>query len=945
MLGTKELEAVLGTGIDNTNHEAVRATIRSMADLGLNVLFIIPGTKDPADMRAPAARNKADREAKEAAKDAGHRGWAKVKSPSGLSLATSDKATLDRYLKRYIEVYSTWRKVDDGVNEIVTWTKKEFDAGEIVMAEPAAVNIAIEVGGSGVVVVDCDTAAQMDRWFEVAGLASDDDKPAPTIITPGQVGPGGDADDQSSWAHSDGGHFWFTVPDKFLPVLPRHFGAMTWGGDNGFAVLWDRRYVLVPPSTRPEGAYEYLGHVYDLPDWLAQEIIETGARRVQRAELSKRTDNESLASAIDNWAETVSWASILEPLGWTPAPRVDACGCAVWTAPGIHASPKSATAHDTGCSSGRYTEVNAPLYIWTDHDIEPFGTWVHGDPQQDLPAHGQTISKLQAVAIISYAGGVGRAMDDLGLTPNLAVGMEGLNPKAMDADLDRSGDGGFQMPANVEATVTDGPDPDAPDMDTDLAVKHRDEAGARDTNIRCQCGILIHPDMPNVMPDDDGDLWHDPISHEGQAEQEAHLVVAEPTQTPSSANAGLDVDALLGDLASPYADYVETPDPDVFDSPHAGVPRIAPFSHWRDMPPPEYIIDGLIEHGGLSCLIGAPGIGKSTVALDMICHIATGKRWQGRTTLKTKVLYLPGEGLSGAVQRITAWEHAHGVSLDNDLLLGNGIIQVAASNEAWGDVAAYVVRQGVGLVVFDTFARMNSGLEENSATDVGRAVKRYDSLKELTNVGVFVVHHTGKGSPDVGRGSSALNGALDSELLVRHAQWDTDPLRDASGRMESKPIELWTSKQKNAEQLEHAIPLLLKSYTLPDTERSIALITGPSGEVDPMQGEIVIARPLPETVVETAIRVRTYVDNLPQQGASRADLLLAIRPDSYARSRNDEPVYWKQRLAEAVDKGLRYTLIETLSGTASGQRYIPGPTTPDQARTLAAAEVVSGDND
>ena len=106
---------------------------------------------------------------------------------------------------------------------------------------------------------------------------------------------------------------------------------------------------------------------------------------------------------------------------------------------------------------------------------------------------------------------------------------------------------------------------------------------------------------------------------------------------------------------SPFAAEADEPaDPDVLDSPTFGVPLMAPFSHWRDMPPPEYIIDGLLEHGGLSCIIGPPGVGKSSVALDMACHIATGKRWQGRQTHKTKVLYMPGEGLSGAVQRIAA---------------------------------------------------------------------------------------------------------------------------------------------------------------------------------------------------------------------------------------------------------------------------------------------------
>jgi hypothetical protein len=301
------------------------------------------------------------------------------------------------------------------------------------------------------------------------------------------------------------------------------------------------------------------------------------------------------------------------------------------------------------------------------------------------------------------------------------------------------------------------------------------------------------------------------------------------------------------------------------------------------------------------------------------------------------------------VQRIKAWEAAHDVDLADDLLLGNGIIQVAAKTEAWAEVAAYIARQGVGLVIFDTFARMSRTLEENSATDVGRAIGRFDHIKKLTNAGVCVVHHTSKGAPDIARGSSALNGALDSELLVRGGSWDTSQIADGQGRYNGKAIEVWVSKQKNAEQLEDAIPLLMVSRDVPSAEPtkpdvSAPLITGPNGKVDPMQGDVVLARPLPETVVETAIRIRQMVDNLPEQGASKSEMILGVRPDAYARSRADTPAYWKQRITEAVDRGLRYQLIVTLSGTPSGARYIPNPAvTPDQARALAAAEVTDND--
>lgn len=802
ILGSTPLTAVLGSGVNNRDHNAVRAFIRSACDIGLALLLIWPDSKLPADMRSIQKRNRDDKLAREEAKAAGRRDWQTVKSPSGLALASSDKDVVLRYLDAYI------KKLGDDV----------------------AVNLAVELGKSRLLVVDCDTGAQMRRFREAAEIS--DDVP-PTVVTPGVLRDG-------DWLHREGGHFYFTVPEDV--ELPENLGAVTWGGDDGFAVLWRHRYVLIPPSTRPEGAYQLVGRDYPVPTWMVRLLNEKAEVRASRVSDIESTANPEIASAVDEWADSVSWSAILEPLGWTPTPRADSCGCEVWTAPGYHASPKSATAHDTGCAAGRYTETNAPLHIWTDHDVPPFDEWVKTKGTQ-------TITKLQAVAMISYGGSVGRAMDKMGMMPELAV-EPGLEKGSGTEDTTDIGTGDFSLPEPVE-----GPE-----------------------------------------PDDD----------------------------------------------SPYAESVDRPDPDVFDSPHNGVPRIAPFSHWREMPPPEFIIEDLIEHGGLSSIIGAPGRGKSTVALDMACHIATGKRWQGRSVLKTKVLYLPGEGLAGSVQRVKAWEDVHGIDLSNDLLMGNGIILVQASNEAWADLGAYIARQGIALVIFDTFARMSIGLEENSATEVGKAVRRFDKLRELTNAGVCVVHHTSKATPDIARGSNALNGALDSELLVRDATWDTDQIRDADGRLpgRAKAIEVYATKQKNIEQTEEGIPLLMRNHE----PVGAPIITAPNGEIDPMQGDVVLARPIAEPIVETAIRIAAFAARFPQQGITRTEAAIGVRPDPYTTTRTDAGRHWKQKVSEAIDRALRYALLETLTGTPAGSRYIVSTGTPESARAAAAAEVMGGDD-
>jgi hypothetical protein len=798
MLGSTPLSALLGSGINGRDHEAVRGFIRAACAQGLSLLFIHPGSKLPADMRTAQKKRIDDKAAREAAQADQRRDWERVKSASGLALATSNAETLLRYLDQYIKAHGP----------------------------DVAVNLAVEVGGSRLVVVDCDTRAQYENFLAVAGAPPG--HPA-TVSTPGQVGPDGEM------LHSDGGHFYFTVDEGI--ELPTNIGAMNWEGEDAFAVLWDRRYVLIPPSVRPEGAYELTGSDYPLSNIpvLLDAITRRAEGRANRVRNANPTpSSEALTANIDAWSQSRSWASILEPLGWTPTARADTCGCDAWTAGDGHASPRSATAHDSGCNLGRFTETNAPLHIWTDHPGEPFESWIASD------GGSATMTKLRVVALTEYGGDIGAAMESLGVLP------------VSDLELETGTD---------TRNLTDG-------INT------------------------------------------------------ASLMADIPTATPP-----------------PTTDEREAA---LFQPVNPGVPTIAPFSHWRDMPPPEYVIEGLIEHSGLSSLIGPPGVGKSSIALDIACHIATGRTWQGRRTLKTKVLYLPGEGLSGAVQRLLAWEDAYGATLGDNLLLGDSILQLAASTEAWGEMSGFITAQRVGLIIFDTFARMSLGIEENSASDVGKAVVRFDQLRKLTGAGVMAIHHTGKDASKGARGSTALNGALDSEILVR-AGWtfpnpdDTTAPPQRDDRPIGKAIEVITTKQKNAEQTDAPIHLLMVNHE----PVGAPIITGPHGGLDPMSNDIVLARPIPEPLVEIAIRIRAWVDRFTEQGTTRAEIALGVTPDAYTLSRKDTAKHWKQRIAEAVDRALRYELIETLSGTPSGARYIPSVGTAEAARAQASADVLS----
>ncbi|KRQ26872.1 MULTISPECIES: bifunctional DNA primase/polymerase [Mycobacteroides] len=365
------LATLLSTAPEADDHDAMRGYLNTLADAGCAPLLVYPHSKMPADMRASRVRSADDAAARDAARRAGNRNWAKVKSAAGVHLATMDTAVLDGYLDEYVRVFAD--QYPDGV----------------------PVNVALSVGCSRLVVVDCDTSDQVAAFLSDAGAPADTE---PTVRSPGQ------ANAEGEMVHKDGGHFYFTVPEGI--ELPENLGTLT-DADGGYAVLWGAgRYVLIPPSVRAEGPYTPAGAVHEVPDWLVERITSAGQLRAQRAAQHLQHASQS-GDAIAAWGASITWAEILAGTEWVSTGRADSCGCDIWTAPGLHASTKSATAHEPGCA---VADSDDPcMHIWTDHDIAPFEAVV----QQ----YGPHLTRLRAVAAIHFDNDQGTAMTALELHP------------------------------------------------------------------------------------------------------------------------------------------------------------------------------------------------------------------------------------------------------------------------------------------------------------------------------------------------------------------------------------------------------------------------------------------------------------------------------------------------------------------------------------------------
>jgi hypothetical protein len=180
------------------------------------------------------------------------------------------------------------------------------------------------------------------------------------------------------------------------------------------------------------------------------------------------------------------------------------------------------------------------------------------------------------------------------------------------------------------------------------------------------------------------------------------------------------------------------------------------------IPPLEPLVGDLLAMNTVARVVGPSGTFKSFVLLDMAGHIGTGMKWHGQYVKQGTVVYLVAEGEQGIRKRVRAWEQHHGVRMDNVRFLPR---PVQAMSEEWGVLIEALSRIRPVLVIVDTQARVTLGVEENSNTEMGRIVDRFDQLRTRTGACVAVVHHTGHVG-EHGRGASAVKGSLQSELLV-----------------------------------------------------------------------------------------------------------------------------------------------------------------------------------
>lgn len=186
------------------------------------------------------------------------------------------------------------------------------------------------------------------------------------------------------------------------------------------------------------------------------------------------------------------------------------------------------------------------------------------------------------------------------------------------------------------------------------------------------------------------------------------------------------------------------------------------------LPPPAFLLDGILPERSLCEIHGPPGVGKSFLALDIALCVATGRPFLGRQVDRAPVVYVAAEGSYGIGARTKAWRHARAVTDVVDAYLLTEPVQLLDPRSVQRFVAGVTeqLHELPGLVVMDTLARCLAGGDENSAQDMGLVVAALDRIRADLDCAVLLLHHTRKDG-ETERGSSALRGAVDTMIGVK----------------------------------------------------------------------------------------------------------------------------------------------------------------------------------
>jgi len=200
------------------------------------------------------------------------------------------------------------------------------------------------------------------------------------------------------------------------------------------------------------------------------------------------------------------------------------------------------------------------------------------------------------------------------------------------------------------------------------------------------------------------------------------------------------------------------------------------------LPSAQWLVHGILPTKGVATIFGPSMAGKSFLAIDLAATLTNGENtWFGRMIKKVPGLYIALEGGAGIKKRIKAWELRNGVRAKNLQYLMDPF-NILNDAEVTDLITQIVPSMEGGIIFLDTLAQSAVGFDENSSSDMGRALSAAQAIAKNIKGLVVLVHHTGKDARRGLRGHSSLMAAMDAAIEVKGGDfarlWKTAKVKD-----------------------------------------------------------------------------------------------------------------------------------------------------------------------
>lgn len=177
----------------------------------------------------------------------------------------------------------------------------------------------------------------------------------------------------------------------------------------------------------------------------------------------------------------------------------------------------------------------------------------------------------------------------------------------------------------------------------------------------------------------------------------------------------------------------------------------------------EYIVkDWLIAHG-VTALLAKRGTGKSTLALDLACHLATDRDWWDLPTMREWcIIYVCGEDDEGMILNVRAWAQYHGEMPSSDrFLVAKGIIKMTNQTELAERLREMKewARDRRCVIILDTWARATSGYSSNTQEEMDTAYENAEKVAKALKGPMIACFHPPKDGRMTIRGSAVQEDA------------------------------------------------------------------------------------------------------------------------------------------------------------------------------------------